>query len=160
MTEKSFKDDLLDLIGRAEKLEITHSSMHARMEIYLWDILTSLRGPDSEHFQLKALTTARLRAIVFPNTDIGMAFRKPLHEFELKERDKLLFGDLNEEESDALGASTHFSYHFQGAMEAAKALGYDVPEAELHFEHNIPIPEDEEEYEFNTDDDTPNKEEE
>jgi hypothetical protein len=156
MTEKNFQDDVRELIARAE----SHTEHKERDNIHLWEILTALRGPDSDQFTLKNLTTARLRAIVFPNSNIGLINKDPLTEDELKERDRLLFGDLSDEESDALGVSGHFSSHFEDAMLTAKLLGYDVPDAELNFTHNIPLQEDEEEYEFNTDNDTPNEEEE
>ena len=89
----------------------------------VWNVLTALRGPDSDNDELKDLTTRRLRYMVFPHGLVGLNREEPLSTKEVLHRNQLLEND-----------KFHFKYHFQDALRAAKYLGYDVPDNELSFE--------------------------
>jgi hypothetical protein len=101
---------------------------------HAWDIITALRGPDTDiHNSLKELTTCRLRGIL--GLDEGSRYAisapSPLDEREIRYRNYLL--DTHNKQF-----GSHFLNHFTCAMESAKALGYNVPDAELDFHCDEP----------------------
>lgn len=82
----------------------------------LWNILSMLRGNDSENNALKKYTVARIRALIGMPGDMGLTVNPdPLTEDERVERDELL----------RLG-SFHFTHHYDAACNAIQEIyGYD-----------------------------------
>jgi len=104
-------------------------------DIHVYRILTSLRGPDSNAFDLKWLTTARIRGVIFvrinvvdlanwQETAIMDVNHIPLNESERKYRDKLF---------DTAG--DHFRDHIYDAYSSIKVLyDYDLVEEKDYLE--------------------------
>lgn len=100
----------------------------------LWNILTSLRGPDMgvdrENQRLKELTTARIRGILGITDDRFYVRHRILSSDEILERDELLEKAVRQHPNSSY-QNTHFFFHFVLAMLALKRLGYGVPDDEM-----------------------------
>ena len=86
----------------------------------LWSILSALRGPDSEDFQVKSLTTARIRGAIGLSEDTVGTFAiinsKKLSAEELKQMQQILWKD-----------GCHFGNHYRDAVRAIiYFLGYNL----------------------------------
>lgn len=85
--------------------------------VYLWHILTALRGPDAEgSTDLKLLTTARIRHAVlgyWGPSKVGAIVRGEAIDMRVL---------------DAEGVSVHFANHIRHAVRACEALGYKIHE--------------------------------
>lgn len=105
-------NEIRDLCDRADKYQGDYIS--ARL---IWDILSALRGPDSDDHDLKSVTTERIRGIV---TSSSMSVGMPVREYPLSQKEKEVRGKL-------LKNSAHFSSHYWYAVRAIKELyHYDL----------------------------------
>lgn len=82
----------------------------------LWNVLTALRGPDSEDQELKRKTTSNLRGAIGMDqftTNTGAIVTKD-NVLELEEQDDLMRTER----------TSHFGYHYRMATKALKYFGY------------------------------------
>lgn len=92
-----------------------------RRDMYLWSILTFLRGPDNDNIILKNQTTARVRAIVgFDSTSTIAVNKTPLNP-EQREQRNLGLLDM-----------PHFCQHWNMVVHAIRAFyGYDLDKEKI-----------------------------
>ena len=87
----------------------------------LWDILTALRGPDSNDDDLKAITTAPIRGVIgiksAGNTGVIVSDARP---FGTDLDFYVIVDQLMREHK----AQAHFASHYRAAVAALKQLGY------------------------------------
>lgn len=84
----------------------------------LWDILSALRGPDSDDMKVKMATTTAIRRAAFPLT------HKAMRDYSIVNRIQAAFeGVYNPERMDA---HNHFNHHIQSAVRALTASGREV----------------------------------
>lgn len=55
-----------------EMLDTEFSRLMPEEQRDLWDLLTALRGPDNEDYELKSATTTHLRAALLPESALGI----------------------------------------------------------------------------------------
>jgi hypothetical protein len=79
----------------------------------LWNILTALRGPDSDEWELKAATTERIRTVALPKTAYSN-FTASTASFSKGKIDKSILPD------------DHFGNHVRMAITALQGHGFDV----------------------------------
>lgn len=105
-------DQIRDLCDRADKYRGDYNSAQL-----VWGILSALRGPDSNKYDLKYITTERIRGIVTPSSkSVGMLTR----EYPISQKEK-------EARSELLEECNHFSSHYWLAVRAIKELyHYDL----------------------------------
>lgn len=112
-------------------------STDVRSDEDAWDIVTALRGPDvgrrvskanrDKMFQLKALTTKRIRGILLLDSRSLAVERHELTELQVETRNKLLYWC----------PSTHFVNHFVSAIRVLSIWKYSVPQIELDFTRGL-----------------------
>lgn len=51
-----------------------HPCQHENERARLWDVLTALRGPDTDNLDVKHTSTAVIRTAAFPNTEAKASF--------------------------------------------------------------------------------------
>lgn len=73
----------------------------------VWFIISALRGPDTDNFKLKWLTTSRIRGILNASDNWIFVNKTPLSLLERKKRDLLL-----------AQAPAHFAQHYALAVNA------------------------------------------
>lgn len=104
---------LIDLLDRF----LANPYQSADAKASLWNVLTALRGPDSNSFSAKAASTAHIRRAAFPFTtaaiDKGAAFPAS---FSTDSRPFSSYAD----------ASAHFNSHINMAQIALQKLGLKV----------------------------------
>lgn len=86
----------------------------------LWDVLSALRGPDSDDsHMLKDVTTARLRGAIGlrQQSFAVVSYSEPIY--------KDVSGwDMSDSLKNSHNAQHHFAKHYSNAVQALKALGY------------------------------------
>jgi hypothetical protein len=132
---EQYKSRLLEIEKRCpngtQKSKVIRSNLSNDAGEFVWDILSALRGPDTNiesSDRLKELTTGRIRSFVIgyvPGRGISIR-TESLSAEEITERNSLL-----EESKKQFGS--HFANHFEWALKALQNLGFKVPTEEFDF---------------------------
>jgi hypothetical protein len=104
-TGRRLIDDLVKFLNHPTLPYDMTNSVYAARE-HVWNVLTALRGPDSDNYNVKCVTTSRLRgALGLSGEDLAIVH----------------YGTPAEKAEDV---NYHFNIHYERALEALKALGY------------------------------------
>jgi len=118
---QEFVDVVEKLIEKA-KADAKAKDIDHGIDQCVWDVLTAIRGPDSGDYELKRLTTSRVRWILGMKVNsVGAIVNSiPLDDNDIIRRDELL-----------TDGNHHFRNHFKWGLERLLSLGYEVPAKEL-----------------------------